>query len=168
MYKYSLILALLFFSTNTFGCVCWFSTDRKVVKKRIKEADVVLYGTVVLDGLNDEGKSDSVKFISEIAFDVIQVWRGEKWTKMKFDQLDRPCGDAKYKIGERYIVFGYFNHETGKLETNNCACLNELTRPDPVDEFRVLNDGDRENYKKYLQRRSKEFLFVKNLISRKI
>ena len=164
MNKFSLLLVLVLLTTKSLGCICWFSTDRKSVKERIEKADIIVYATAVWDN-KDEGKNvDSIRYITDIAFEVDQVWKGEKITKVKFDPKKRPCEDASYKIGERYIVFGYINQETGKFEANICTSLSEETRPDPIDERKISKDFDIRKYEKAMADMRQEFLSVKKLI----
>jgi plasmid replication initiation protein len=167
MNKIGFLLTLLLLTTKSFGCICWFGTDKKSVKEKIEKADIIIYGTAVADDLADGENMDSIRHITDIVFKVDHVWKGKKIEKLKFDPKKRPCEDAHYKIGERYIVFGYINQETGQFEANICTSLSEETKPDAIDQKKITKEFDLKKYEQAMTDMRQEFLSVKKLIIRK-
>lgn len=167
MYKPYFLLTLVLLTTKSFGCICWFGTDKRSVKEEMQKADIIIYTTAVSDQLNEGKNLDSIRHIMDIVFKVHHQWKGEKITKIKLDSKKTPCEDAHYKIGERYIIFGYINQETGKLEANICTSLSEETRPDRLDERKVSKNVDSKRYQKSMTNMREEFLSIKKLITRR-
>ena len=163
-----LVLTLVLLTTKSFGCICWFGTDKKSVKEKIEKADIIVYGTALGENVGEGENLDSIRHITDIVFKVDQVWKRNKIERLKFDPKKSPCEDAYYKIGERYIVFGYLNQETGKFEANICTSLSEETRPDPIDKSKISKDFDLEKYQQAMTDMRQEFQSVKTLITRKI
>ncbi len=158
-------ILLSFFVTQCFACICWFSTDKDGLEKRIKEADVILYATAMpaYNLFNDLQRGDYAG-ITEVIFWVEYVWKGKNVKTIKLKGKRYPCWDASYRIGERYIIFGHINKETGELETNNCNSLSEETIPDPWHKIkRELSDSEVAEYRKAVKA---EFESVKRLINR--
>ena len=120
-------------TSNAFACICWFGTDKKSVKEKIEKADVIVYASIVPESMNSLFADDSSLYVTDVIFSIEKVWKGSNLSTVKFDAKMYPCGDAEYRIGERYIIFGYLNSETGKLETNNCNSLAEGIWPYPYD-----------------------------------
>lgn len=162
MVKLNSLLILLLFSTKTVACICWFGTDKKSVKEKIGRADVIVYVSVTPESLMSLRLNDSSVYVTDVIFTVEEVLKGQKLKTVKFDGKKYPCEDAGYRIGERYIIFGYLNAETGKLETNNCNSLEEGIRPRPFD-----GNGDIEGYHHGVLRRNQEFNSLKKFIRKK-
>ena len=162
MAKLYLIPIFALCTTNAIACICWFVTDKKSVKESIDKADVIVYATVVAENMNSLRAEDSSLFVTDVIFDVEIVWKGTVSQTIKFEQKLRPCGDASYRIGERYIIFGYRNSETDKLETNNCNSIDEFIRPYPFD-----GHGDIKNYQNAVLRMNQEFHDIKKIITKK-
>lgn len=168
MKKFCFLLMLLLLGSKSFGCICWFGTDKKSVTEKIEKADIIVYATALLsDELAMPGNFDSSRHITEIVFKVELVWKGKRIERLRFEPRKRPCEDAHYKIGERYIVFGYINQETGMLEANVCTSLSENSRPDSIDKKKMDKDFDLKKYQLALTDMRQEFLSVKRLITRR-
>lgn len=158
-------ILLSFFVTECIACICWFPTDKDGLARRIKEADVILYVTAMpaYNLFNDLHRGDYVD-VNEVIFWVEYVWKGTKVKTIKLKGKKYPCWDAMYRIGERYIIFGYINQETRELETNDCNSLSEETMPNPRDKIKIAsNDSEFAEYQKAVRA---GFESVKKLISK--
>lgn len=133
----STILFLLLFN-GSFACVC---SDNPTIKKSYDASDLVIIGSVVeiehkafsklipdstirID--NFKYYSDSIMFnqphLTVVTFKVQQIYKTD--TTIKVMEIVTPrshaaCGYTNFKIGEKYIVFGFssntifpFNDET--------------------------------------------------------
>jgi hypothetical protein len=165
-----ILISILFscFTINSFACICWFATDKKSVKDKIAKADVILYVMAMPDSLSENLQpGDSTLHVSEVVFKIIKTWKGKELTTERFKAKRYPCEDAGYRVGERYIIFGYLNKETGQLETNNCNSLCEETIPDPLDKLKMKSANfDFERYQKATLEMRQEFEVVEKLIDR--
>lgn len=168
MKKFYVLIMLLVCATECFACICWFPTDKKALKKRIKEADVILYVLAIpADSLNRDFQRGDYLGIEEIIFKVEHIWKGDRRATMRFKGKKSPCKDAVYRIGERYIIFGYTNNETGELEANNCTGLSEHTMPSVRDKIEMESeDFNYESYREARLKEKEEFESVKRLISK--
>lgn len=166
--KFYVLTMLLLWATECSACICWFSTDKKVLKKRIKETDVILYAMAMpADSLDGDSQWGDYLYVEEVTFKVEHVWKGERRPTMRFKRKKSPCEDASYRVGERYIIFGYVNKATGELETNNCTGLPENTIPSPSDEIMMESeDFNYEIYREAREQEKNEFDSVKKLISK--
>lgn len=169
MKKFCVLIILSFFASKCLACLCFFSANKKSVKERIKEADVILYVTAMRDSLSEDFQPRGSSFhVTKTIFKVLKVWKGDPTATIRFNAKRYPCQDAHYRIGERYIVFGYINKKTGELETNNCNSLSEETVPRPEDKEKMAsNNVDVERYRKAILQEKQEFEFVTRLISKK-
>ena len=150
MKRLPIIILLSCLTINCFACLCWFSPDKKSVKSEINKADVILYATVTADNSSDNFQpNDSSLHVTEVIFQVIKVWKGKQLQTLRFKAKRDPCEDAGFRVGERYIIFGYINAGSGELETNNCTTLSEETIQDPEDKIMMASkDFDAKDIKK--------------------
>jgi hypothetical protein len=162
------LFVFIFFglTINSLACVCWFRTDKKSVKSQIAKADIILYATVVADSLRDNSLgADSSLHVTEVIFHVLKIWKGKQLETIQFKAKQYPCEDAGFKVGERYIIFGYINPESGELETNDCTSLSEDTIPDPEYKIQMQSKHfDAERYERATLQFKKEFESVKKQI----
>jgi hypothetical protein len=168
MKKILLIFIFSGLTINSFACICWFSPDKKSVKSKIAKADIILYATVVADSLSENfQRGDSSLHVTEVIFQVVKIWKGKQVETIRFKAKRYPCEDAGFKIGERYIIFGYINPESGNLETNNCTSLSENTIPDPDDKIKMQSkDFDAARFERATLQFRQEFESVKKQIER--
>lgn len=159
----------LWVTVNSFACICWFSTDKKSVKDKIAKADVILYAMAMPDSLNENIQSgDSTLHVTEVVFKIIKLWKGKELVTGRFKARRYPCEGAGYRVGERYIIFGYLNTETGQLETNNCTSLCEETTPDPRDKIKMKSpDFDLAKYQQATEEMKQVFEAVEKLIDKR-
>jgi|GEM_PF-4805862 len=79
MKKFCFLLMLLLLASRSFGCICWFGTDKKSVKEKIDKADIIVYATALLsDELAMPENFDSLRHITEIVFKVEHVWKAKE------------------------------------------------------------------------------------------
>ena len=168
MRKVLLIFIFSALTTTSFACICWFSPDKKSVKTKIEKADIILYATVVVDSLSENfQRGDSSLHVTDVIFQVLKIWKGKQVETIRFKAKRYPCEDAGFRVGERYIIFGYINPESGDLETNNCTSLSESTIPDPEDKIKMKSkDFDAERFEKATLQFKQEFESVKKQIER--
>ena len=168
MKKVLLIIIFSGLTINSFACICWFSTDKKSVKSKIANADIILYATVVADFLSENfQRGDSSLHVTEVIFQVVKIWKGRQMETIRFKAKRYACKDAGFKVGERYIIFGYINPESGDLETNNCTSLSENTIPDPEDKIKIQSkDFDAERFERATLQLKQDFESVKKQIER--
>lgn len=166
MKKVLLIFIFSGLTINSFACICWFSADKKAIKYNIAKADIILYATVVADSLSENFKrGNSSLHVTEVIFQVVKIWKGEQLETIRFKAKQYPCEDASFRVGERYIIFGYINPESKDLETNNCTSLSENTVPDPEDKIKMQSkDFDAERFQRATLQFKQEFESVKKQI----
>lgn len=164
--KFLATLLFLCFASNSWACTCFFSPDKKSIKDYIRKADVVIYAMVMPDSLNKNVQvGDSTLHVTEVVFKILKTWKGKQLITGRFKAEQDPCADAGYVVGERYIIFGYLNKETGYLETNNCNSLCEKTIPHPQHRFKTrLPNFDEVRFQKANEKMRKVFESVKKSI----
>jgi hypothetical protein len=170
MVRIVLVLALfLCVTAKSWACLCWFLPDKKSVKDKIEKADVILYAVAMTDSLNKNIQpGDSTLHVTEVVFRIIKTWKGKEIATESFSVKRYPCEDAGYRVGERYIIFGYFNKETGQLETNNCNSLSEGTIIDPRDKIKMASaDFDFARYQDATLEMKQEFESVRKMIEKR-
>ena len=120
------------------------------------------------DSLSENFQSvDSILHVSKVVFRIIKTCKGKELATGRFKAKSYPCEDAGYRVGERYIIFGYLNKETGQLETNNCNALCEETIPHPQDKEKMKSPNfDFERYEKATLDMKQEFKSVQKIIDK--
>jgi hypothetical protein len=109
-----LLLALSFVSMMTsvetaLACQC---APIKLAEAK-RKSDAVFAGTVVRVKRRSVG-GDSIKFRME------RVWKGEKTGEIEI-YSGAGC-DAPFKVGRRYLVFGYLDKDN-RLKTDGCMVV---------------------------------------------
>jgi hypothetical protein len=168
MKKFNLFIILSFWTINSFACICLFPNDKKNIKSIIGKADMIIYATAEADSSSKAFKlGDSTLNISDIIFKVTTTWKGKKLKTVRLKAKRSPCEDAEYIVGERYLIFAYYNEETGEFETNNCRSLSEETTVgESARDYMKSSHFDSEDYKLFIINRKELFKLKRTLIIR--
>lgn len=150
MHKFVWIIAFSLLANKSQACICWFPTDKKVVKSMIKEADAVLQVVIVPDTVNTNYRQDSSLHVTQTTFKIEKAWKGPLSVSARFTAKSSPCSDADYIAGERYLIFGYFNPSSGLWETNECSSISDKSKQRSQIERQYVKDGDMDKCKKAL------------------
>ena len=160
-----ILILFAFCSIDALACTCWMPTDKKALKRMIREADAVLYVTAMADSLSESfHPGDTSRHITATIFKIEKAWKGASGQTVKLEAREAPCEGARYTTGDRYIIFVYLNKETGKLETNDCRSLCEMTIPSEGDAFRMKDEEI--SFEEYRGKWAEHFQDAKKLIDR--
>jgi len=116
-------LILIFFSLKTFACSCVTKPDFKT-KEDLNE--YIFIAHVKITGIQQIDNIETDRYVHQMTFEILELFKGKEINKI-FVSGSHPslkgwtsC-DLGEKIGDEWIIFGYYNNYFKKLTTGYCT-----------------------------------------------